>query len=283
MWQQAQFCGIQIVTYCVMANHFHILVRVPERRELSDQELLGRAEALYGKQGAMVRLLRGELAQKGVVGRELRAGLVGRMGDVSVYMKELKQRFSRWYNRQSGRFGTLWAERFKSLLVEDEPGALSAVAGYIDLNPVRAGLVEDPKEYRFCGYGEALGGSGRAREGILSVLEAREWAVGARVYRRQLLVGAGSAGRSGKVVLEPERIRKMLAEGGELSVAQALRLRIRYFSDGVVLGSQAYVNEVFAEFRDRFGKRRSSGARRMGGLPFGGLFTLRDLRVLAVG
>ncbi len=56
-------------------------------------------------------------------------------------MKELKQRFSRWYNRQTGRFGTLWAERFKSVLVEDHPANVETLAAYIDLNPVRAGLV----------------------------------------------------------------------------------------------------------------------------------------------
>ena len=48
----------------------------------------------------------------------IRQTLLGRMGDVSVFMKEFKQRFSRWYNRRTERFGTLWAERFKSVLVE---------------------------------------------------------------------------------------------------------------------------------------------------------------------
>ncbi len=51
-------------------------------------------------------------------------------GDVSLYKKELKQRFSEWYNNQQGRFGTPWAERFKSLLVEDQPGAVQPVAAY---------------------------------------------------------------------------------------------------------------------------------------------------------
>ena len=73
-------------------------------------------------------------------------------------MKELKQRFSKWYNRQQNRCGTLWAERFKSVLVEDRPGAVQAVAAYLDLNPVRAGLVKDPKDCRWCGYAEAVAG-----------------------------------------------------------------------------------------------------------------------------
>jgi len=57
----------------------------------------------------------------------------------AAFMKELKQRFSRWFNRMHHRFGTLCAERFKSLVVEDEPGAVAAVAAHIDLSPVWAG------------------------------------------------------------------------------------------------------------------------------------------------
>jgi exodeoxyribonuclease V beta subunit len=40
------------------------------------------------------------------------------------------------------------------------------MAAYIDLNPVRAGLVKDPKDYRWCGYAEALSGSRRAQRGL---------------------------------------------------------------------------------------------------------------------
>jgi len=282
LWQQAQFCGLQIVTYCLMPNHVHLLVRVPAHPEVPDRELLRRVERFYGPKSPLAKLLRQGLQRSGRIPADLRAGLVARMGDISVFMKELKQRFSRWYNKQTGRYGTLWAERFKSLLVEDQPDPLGTVAAYIDLNPVRAGGVEDPKDYRFCGYGEAMGGNRRAREGILSFQEARDWRTGGLRYRQELWVRAGRAGRSGKVVLDPERIRRALARGAQISRPEALRLRIRYLSDGVVLGSQGYVNEVFAKFRDRFGPRRKSGARRLRGLPFPGLFTLRDLRVSVI-
>ena len=92
------------------------------------------------------------------------------MGNLSEYMKELKQRFSRWYNRVHDRYGTLWAERFKSVVVEDKSAAVQVVAAYIDLNPVRAGMTDDPKEYRWCGYAGALGGDKLARAGLMSML-----------------------------------------------------------------------------------------------------------------
>lgn len=87
----------------------------------------------------------------------------------------------------------LWEERFKSVLVGGTPGALTAVAAYIDLNAVRAGIVGDPKDYRFCGYGEAMGGSKQARDGLCRVLRVGEqeesWDTAAGRYRELLYPG----------------------------------------------------------------------------------------------
>ena len=77
------------------------------------------------------------------------------MNDLSIFMKQLKGYFAQQYNRRHKRYGTLWSERFKSVLLEGGP-AVAAIAAYIDLNPVRAGLCEDPKDYRYCGYAEAI-------------------------------------------------------------------------------------------------------------------------------
>ena len=285
LWQQAAFGGIEIITYCLMGNHIHILVRVPAEVGVPDADLVARAVSFYGEKSLYVQTLQKALAQQGgVLPEDLRTGLLERMGDVSVFMKELKQRFSKWYNKQQNRFGTLWAERFKSVLVEDQPGVVQAVAAYVDLNPVRAGLVQDPKDYRWCGYGEAVAGNALARKGLASFHRSGDWGEVGRAYREVLLVTSGRAGRSGKVVLEPEAIRRALKAKGELSLGEVLRLRVRYFTDGVVLGSRNYVNEVFVEYRDRFGPRRKSGARRLRGLEaLGDLATLRDLQVDVVG
>lgn len=280
LWQQAEFCGLEVITYCLMSNHFHLLLRVPAELTLSDAELLARATKFYGKRSLYVQTLRQAFEPHGHLPEDLRRGLRERMGDVSAFMKELKQRFSRWFNRTQNRFGTLWAERFRSVLVEDQPESVGAVAAYVDLNPVRAGLVEDPKAYRWSGYGEAVGGGEAAQRGLASFHGSMDWAEVGATYRRKLLVGSGRAGASGKVALAPDAIRRELKKGGELALGEVLRLRVRYFSDGLVLGSRNYVNEVFAEFRSRFGPRRRTGARAMRGVgKLGELTTLRDLRV----
>ncbi|MFP4157069.1 MAG: transposase, partial [Opitutales bacterium] len=50
LWRVADFSGVEVLTYCIMDNHFHVLVRVPERdRAISDAELLRRFRVLYPK------------------------------------------------------------------------------------------------------------------------------------------------------------------------------------------------------------------------------------------
>ena len=46
--RMGRFCGVEIGTYAVMSNHFHILLHVLPPQELADEELLGRVAALYG-------------------------------------------------------------------------------------------------------------------------------------------------------------------------------------------------------------------------------------------
>ena len=49
MWRHANFSGVEIIDYCVMSNHFHLVVKVPGENHPSDQELLRRVHTFYGK------------------------------------------------------------------------------------------------------------------------------------------------------------------------------------------------------------------------------------------
>jgi putative transposase len=279
MWAQAEFCGVEIIGYCIMSNHFHLLVKVPVDSYCDDKEIVARVSKFYGEKHPVAKRLLSVFSNEGSIPDDVKDRLVSRMGDLSVFLKDLKQRFSAWYNRQQGRFGTLWAERFRSALVEGIADTMLIVSAYIDLNPVRAGIVMDPKDYRFCGYAEALAGGKRCRAGIMSFHPSGDWRQVSALYREYLFVKSGCPGHVDKTTMDRESILGEIKKGAILSPAQLLRLRIRYFSDGVVLGSKSYVNELFLEYRDRFGKRRETGARGLNSaLKALDFTTLRDLR-----
>lgn len=68
-----------------------------------------------------------------------------------LLMKALGQRYVQYVNRTYRRSGTLWEGRFRSCLTQDEIYLLSCQR-YIELNPVRAGMVAHPAEYRWSSY-----------------------------------------------------------------------------------------------------------------------------------
>ena len=202
------------------------------------------------------------------------------------------------------RSGTLWEERYKSVIVESGIAART-MAAYIDLNPVRAGMVSDPAEYRWSSYGEAVGGGAKgngkkARAGLVRAcmshqgagFESEKWKEISRIYRRTMGLALGR--KSGKAEMEKGVVRPQMntavaleaKDNGtvlpDLKIAAMLRCRVRYFTDGVVIGSKEFVNEAFAGARDRFTAKRKDGARRMkgsGAAAAGTLWSMRDLRL----
>ena len=184
MREYEDFCGVRVLSYCIMSNHFHLLVEVPPKKKdevlyLDDAEFLRRLKPLYSKVyyrdvEQMLERFRADGADAAV--EELKAKFTYRMHDLSHFMKGLKQRFTQWYNGAHGRRGTLWEGRFKSVLVEDGYAA-RVMAAYIDLNPVRAAMVAKPEDYKWCSYSEAMGpkatrGRKKARQGYCQVLGA---------------------------------------------------------------------------------------------------------------
>jgi hypothetical protein len=344
-----RFSGCRVLSYCVMTNHFHILLEVPPLPKagsggevvggvdlrISEAELLRRLGGLYSRR--VVAGVESEIAEA----RRMIAGdwegferlskadqkksrkfwegeliaiferYTKRMHNLSLFMKGLLQRFTRWFNKENGLRGTLWEERFHSVIVE---GGLACrtMAAYIDLNPVRAGICKMPEDYRWSSYGEAIGG-GRganiARSGLVRALHGhtgrmgtpRAWAQGgvAKEYRRILVAegveqaeerGRTKDGRKLRVVTRKGRKREEaekefaeLKEEGtrDLAIAKVVRCRVRYFTDGVVIGSRKFVNDAFKLNREHFSKKRKDGARKPRGALrdlAGEIWSMRDLQ-----
>jgi REP element-mobilizing transposase RayT len=287
IWQVASFCGVEVLTYCIMSNHFHVLVRIPVLGEVSDKELLRRYQVLYPKptkyQTASVAVMVQTLAAGGEEAEVVRLKLLARMGDVSEFMKAVKQRFSVCYNRSHGRYGTLWAERFKSVLVEGKGNPLQTMAAYIDLNPVRAGIVKDPKNYRFCGYAEAVVAHAPASKGLRAIWADRLGATKepeekALEVHRELMFGE-RANDLGVAAPERERLLQALEDDKVmLPKASVLRCRVRYFTDGAILGSQEYVRGFVDIWQVEKGRKNPPKANPMKGADWGGLTTIQGLR-----
>jgi REP element-mobilizing transposase RayT len=298
------FCGVRVRHYCVMGNHFHVLVEVPPRpaETMGDAELLKRLGLIYSD--LKVAEVRRQLQMRREAGDDAGAEALKeekylyRMWDLSQFMKVLKQRFTQWFNKRHGRKGTLWEDRFKSVLVEDGYTA-RVMAAYIDLNPVRAGLVEDPARYRWSSYGAAVAGERRARAGIERTMTEYkeavrfvagtvEWRRVAGMYRvmlfedgeeRYALVGGGPEQRVALVRrgVSREAVERERERGGRMGRAELLRHRLRQAVDGMVWGSREFVDGVHAARRELFGPKRKDGARKIRGTTEDGVWTMRDL------
>ncbi len=267
MRKLALFCGLDILTYCIMDNHFHILVHVPERNNISVDELLVRYGYLYGKYEAKELKARWMAMQENPATAYLaeteQDALRRRMGDISPFMQALKHRFSIWFKHHHSDYkgGTIWDSRFGSTLIEGSDNALSAVAAYIDLNPVRAGIIDDPAEYAWSGYGSAIAGNTDSRKGIALVYnpynntnEVYFTKKIADTYRQLLYLEGADA-------ISKEDIEKTITSGGALPLATLLRCYIRYFTRSMALGSKDFIEGVFNDHRTLFGLKRKSGAR----------------------
>jgi len=266
-------------------------LHVPEYVELSDDEVKRRARVLYGKKKYRIFETSWKLWEEKGQGFRIEEQLDqfrARMYDLSEFMKTFKQRLSIYYNAHHNRVsaGSLWKERFKSVLVEESEHTLLTVAAYIDLNPVRAGLVKDPKEYRWSGYAEAVAGSKTMAAGIHklfneSKISRKEMLAAYRenIYIQGAVRRDASIGKISKPGFNREAVDKVLDEGGELSMMELLHCRVRYFTDGVVIGSKVFVEKSLNKHHGYFSKlRRKRGAKQMKSGDWGGLCAACELR-----
>ncbi len=334
-----RFCRVRILGYCLMDNHFHLLVHVQGRPEArpSQDELMDHVRATLGPviasqyqsrldfwQDQLSAAQTGEPAANVVPseiflspGEDLAAharaqlekvsqDIWQRMYDLSRFILSVKQRFSHWFNQTTDRNGTLWEDRFQAVLVQ--PGAAVAeLAAYIDLNPVRAGIVGDAKDYPWSQFGAAVAGDGLAQQALEYLVEHHALQQRARApIPNEPSPGAPLMGLAlGLATMhlflqERDKRRRATQNRRELEASASSPPVISYaedavpaFSKGLAIGDPDYLEAVFAEHRKHFGYRRQAGAKRIlwprgkgdrGGAVFGkgspgiGLVALREIK-----
>jgi putative transposase len=252
----------EILGICMMGNHFHLLVKMLPETDFSGEEIKRRFERYYGEDRVMTE---GQIPS-------FRA----RWSSLSEFVKEVKLGFTRFYNRRHNRRGFLWGERFKSVIVEKGETLINCLA-YIDLNPVRAGIVEKPEEYRWNSIGYHVQTTNR--DDFLSldfglkefkVLDAKERL---RRYRRFLYEKGGEKTEKG-VRINEKTVEKERNRDYELSKVNRFAYRTRYFSDSGIIGTREFVKKNYLRFKHIF-QSREKIPKRISGLE--GVYSLERL------
>ncbi|MBL0715212.1 MAG: hypothetical protein JJV98_16105, partial [Desulfosarcina sp.] len=184
------------------------------------------------------------------------------------------------YNRSHNRRGYFWGDRFKSVIVDRGETLVNCLA-YIDLNPLRAGIVKRPEEYRWSsiGYHMQTGNKDRFLSTDFGLKEFNVRGEKERVRRyRKYMYEAGSISRSDKGsarVIDPRVLYKEKKKGFEISKASRLRFRTRYFTDSGIIGSKAFVSANYQRFKHLFLSKHEKKPKPIQGLS--GMYSLKRL------
>jgi len=257
---------VEILGFCLMGNHFHILVRVIPDYKFTDVDILKRYVDFYGDE----RIFTGGLVPS----------LRLKLSNLSEFMREIKVNFARFYNRRHNRRGYFWGDRFKSVIVENGETLINCLA-YIDLNPLRAGLVERPEQYRWNSLGYHV--QTNNRESFLSTdFGLKEFNVKSKKERirryRRYVYEAGSINKPEKgsvKVIEDKVLEKERSKEFELSKSDRFRYRTRYFTDSGIIGSKEFVAENYQRFKNLFESKHEKKPKPIKGLD--GIYSLKRL------
>ena len=241
---------LEVISVAWMDNHFHIVVYAPGQKPTLE-EAASRYNTYYEKKSPIDAITDRSRCEK----------VAEEMIDISNFMKIFQQRFSSYINRVRKRRGTLWADRFKSLIIEGSEEALWSCVKYVELNAVRAGIVNDPADYRFCSWGRYRGSgvhpfhanfikhiratveSHRGRNLDSPVSDDDIFCEFAEQMTRIIVHESG--GTTEEVEEAGKEARKK-----ESMPVRFLR-RTRHWSDGAIIGSKAFVQEMGCRFDDK--------------------------------
>jgi putative transposase len=245
----------EVLGFCLMGDHFHLLVRMHSDDNCPNAEIRRRFDFYY----------------ENMTKRKIEQGQIptlrGKWSSVSEYVREIKQNFSRYYNRLHQRRGFFWAERFKSVIVDDGEPLINCLA-YIDLNPIRAGIVDKPDKYRWCSLGYHV--LTHNQDDFLSLDFGLKEFSGKNEkerlkYYRRFVYEKGSLKTTGKE-------KNMPMETAEID---RFRSRNRYFTDSGIIGTKPFVERLYGEFAHHFYSKKKKKAKTIDGLE--GVYSLKRL------
>lgn len=262
MRQFEAFSGVEVYSYCLMGNHFHLLLHVPCRpTEISVEDVRERMKHIYDKdQMSLFDARLREMKDNGDESfeKDFYDRMRARMFNLSAFVKDLKQKFTMWYNYQNGRKGTLWEQRFKSMLVQGNPNAMMKTAAYIELNPVRAGIVDHPEQYKWCSFAEAKAGNKKAKAGIIKLATGfgaeLTWKEASTTYSQFFMYTLKA--REAAESYQQNTSNSNNDEHSQSPNSPDFRNRVRAYTEGFVLGSRKFIEEFYHLKKDHLQSNR---------------------------
>jgi REP element-mobilizing transposase RayT len=257
---------VEILGFCLLGNHFHILVKMFPEHKFTDEDIKKRYVAFYGDDRAFADGWIPSLREK--------------LSNISEFVREIKVGFTRYYNKGHNRRGYFWGDRFKSVIVENGETLINCLA-YIDLNPLRAGIVERPEDYRWNSLGYHI--QTNNKDDFLSldfglkefgVIDANERL---RRYRRYVYE-AGALDRPDRnmaKVIDIDIIENERQKNYEISRIDRFMYRTRYFSDSGIIGTKEFVSANYQRFKNVFMSKREKIPKSIAGLD--GIYSLKRL------
>ena len=163
----AKFSGVELLCWCVMTNHFHLLVYLPKRPdEISYDEFKRRLEFLHPSERAVL------FEEGGTAPRAVPENVLERLFNIGVFMKIVKENFTIAYNERTGHHGTMWEGPYRFKRIPMDVKSMSTLAAYQNLNPVRACMAPDFTGYRWTAFAAACAGDRMALDGLRFIYDA---------------------------------------------------------------------------------------------------------------
>jgi len=258
----------EVSAFSVMGNHYHLVVKFDVPRAISREELRARTRIMYPSRVSQLQVDAWSDEQWEHYRR--------RLFDVSEYMRNIQSAYARWFNRSFQRRGRFWADRFKSVYLENLKAVLDCML-YVELNPVRAGLVERPEEWQ----GSSVFLREIGRDSWLAPLKTfvdqptRKKAL--IEFRERLYYRGNVPTKDGQAAISQKVLDREIARGFE--TRGLYRKRLGYFVDGLAIGTEDYLRDQLARMREdgRY-LRRKNPIPQLGGIHL----SLREQRSHAV-
>ena len=155
--QLSSIFAIDICSYAIMSNHYHLVINVNSTKDWSDKQILSAWSQLFKLPMLADRFIQGEFMERAelVVVHQMIAEYRKRLMDLSWFMKCLNEHLARLANEEDNCTGHFWESRFKSQALLDERALLTCMA-YVDLNPIRAAMCQSPEDSEYTSIQERI-------------------------------------------------------------------------------------------------------------------------------